>query len=242
MSRGSPFLSQQNPHPTSHIGVRENALDQASSHLDVINNFIKTKFRTGLIVIPTTPETLSHLNLWRKLHPSLIVVAPSTGGSHTPTELLNEFGKSTNAPILAIVFSDQLTSAQDAPILIKKKNKLFFISAIELIGQKKYATQLHVWLGQTVATLDGATPQIETLNFLADYLQNCEELGSEWLARLVQPHRYLDERRRDALRRLRLFQSMILHGSIKCPQSQKIKGTLERLITLQRSMTINDAS
>ncbi|WP_153064989.1 hypothetical protein [Xanthomonas arboricola] len=241
MSRGSPFLSQQSAHSISSIGSQENESNKPLSHLDIVNDFIKTEFRSGLIVIPTTTETLSHLNLWQKLHPSLIVVAPSTGGSHTPTELLNEFGKSTNTPVLAIIFSDQLTSAQDAPILTKKNNKLFFLSAIELIGPQKYDVHLHVWLGQAMVTLDGATPPIETLNFLTDYLRNCEELGSEWLARSIQPNRYLDERRRDALRRLRLFQSMILYSSIKHPPTQKIKDALEKLITIQRSMAINDA-
>ncbi|QBH00482.1 hypothetical protein [Xanthomonas oryzae] len=229
-------------HSNSRMGVQENKSIQPPSHFEIIKNFIEAELRGGLIIVPTTTQTVSHVKIWRELHPSIIVVAPSTGGSHTPTELLHEFGKSPNLPVLAIIFSDQLTSAQDAPVLVKKNKKLVFFSAIELIGNKKYGALLHIWLGHRVATLDRETPQIDILNLLSGYLRNCEKLGPEWIARSIQPHRYLDERRRDAMRRLRLFQSMILYSSIKDAPTQKITAALEKLNSLHRLMAFNNAT
>lgn len=75
-----------------------------------------------------------------------------------------------HSPLSAIIFTDQLVSDIDAPLLIEHDGKRSFYPVIELIAHVKYGFELHVWTGSSFGILSPPSTEIEVLRLLGRYL------------------------------------------------------------------------
>jgi ADP-heptose:LPS heptosyltransferase len=92
-----------------------------------------------LYVVPTTHETLASISRWQETIPQVVIVAPLAAGANTPADLLTLIKSVTsNRPDIVISFSDQLVSAEHAPLLIEHKGQAQYISGMEAVAHVGY--------------------------------------------------------------------------------------------------------
>lgn len=161
-----------------------------------------------LLVAPTThrfgPSTLIGIAGLRS--PSVV---GSRGGTRRPAEILAA-AAAGHCPDL-IVFSDQLVSAEDAPLPVLHEGALRFLPALEAILHVQHGYLPHFWTDTGVLT--PPQPGFEAvLRCFPAYLASCDRLGEEWLARALQPQRLASERLGAAAAEIRRLQDAALHA------------------------------
>jgi hypothetical protein len=190
-----------------------------------------------LYVVPTTRVMLDSIPRWLASNANPHVVSSTTPGM-TPQQLLarlNALG--ADSPVVAIVFSDQLTSPVVAPVLTEHSGTLLYLSALEFVVQHVFQFDIHVWTGGGFAKATSRSSSADILRLLHRYLVACETLGPYWLARPLQADRYIGNRAQLACLRLRAFHSAIMHAyrnSAPPPAAQHLIG---RIIERQRSLS-----
>ncbi len=129
----------------------------------------------------------------------------------TPAALLTRLQQDPIAlPRRVVLFTDQLVSARDATIEVRREGKTLFLSPLEFILNNQYRRSLYAVNGAELACLTEAAPIEAVLKFTLEHLDAANALGLDWLARELQEDRTSESRR--ALRRkyIRAMQSSIL--------------------------------
>lgn len=178
--------------------------------------------RDGLFVLPSTSRSLADTRRVLSTSPVLFIGDPTViPGAITPAayvaRLHTPCSASSGAPF-AIAFTDQLVSANDAPILITRNGQLTFMPVLEVLAQCQYKVNVHIWNGEEVARLTAQCAG-DVLREVAAYFDACSRLGSAWLMRDRQALRLPAVRIDQARRRLRLYQSAIFNSSADAPLS-----------------------
>jgi hypothetical protein len=172
-------------------------------------------FDTGrqAIILPTTSDALrcasllSDLGLldvtvgrWKDIH----ALAPAQALARV------EHSKDEQS-ISMVVFSDQLVSAVDAPVLVDTGSTQHFASSIEYVLNNLYGFHLRFFLAAR-RSLDIPAGSSANLVFSAHhkYLLACEAQGATWVARSEQIRRTPDFRRRQQRIRIQALRSSLL--------------------------------
>jgi len=132
-------------------------------------------------------------------------------GMLTPAALLAKLQREpATPPRRHILFTDQLVSARDATVEVRRGGKARFLSPMEFILNNEYRCPLYAVNGGGLACLMEDAPIQSVLKFTLEHLDATEALGEDWLAREQQDDRTPESRR--VLRRkfIRAMQSSIL--------------------------------
>lgn len=192
------------------------SLDPARLRFELLS-FFNTSHARCAAVLPTTKVTLditAHLALAGAVD---AVVGIFHGGTLRPSQLIERLDTMPNTNTRIIVFTDQLTSATDAPLLVSKNGSLSYLSGLELALQQEYGFSLRVLKGDGFVEPDVVRDARSLLRLLHGHIQACEHLGAHWLAATLQPQRSPTTRTREAGIRLRLFQSATIHMWLTWP-------------------------
>lgn len=117
---------------------------------------------------------------------------------------------SGSTPSLIFIFADQLTTPHDAMVLVRCDQGDYYVCPLEFILHTNYGYILSYWgaAGERIVDARSKGPT-ELLAPMAEYLNECDALGEEWLARSYQRERSPEFRREVAMRKLRYFKSAI---------------------------------
>lgn len=168
---------------------------------------------TGLIILPTTQHTIAWANsaLQDRLCED-VVVASLIPNAVNPSTILDSLALGSDRPRYIVVFTDQLTSAIESPILVRSNNGSQYYSGLESVLHLRYRYPLYIW----PHALDRVTvPSVdlgEVIQQLTIYFDACNTLGNLWLQREAQKERSLTQRVMHARRELRYLKSILLHN------------------------------
>jgi hypothetical protein len=142
---------------------------------------------------------------------SAVVGHAGLPGMQTPAALLARLQREpTSLPGRVIIFTDQLVSARDATIEVRRDGNTLFLSPLELILNNQFEYTLYAVNGADHPCLMKDSSIEAVLTFTLAHLDAAQAMGSDWLARDQQELR-LPKRRRDQRRRhVRTMQSSIL--------------------------------
>lgn len=203
-----------------------------------MRNELETVGRRRLFVVPSVQSTFDRVTEWSLSRSRPVLIGrPTMRGLLGSTHLLNML-KDTKEhdPFTAVVFSDQLTSAADAPMLIEKSGRPIFLSAIEVIAYCNYMLEIHIWTGNRFeATQESPKPE-DILLTLYRYLTACERSGRDWLAVGYQAERYPKVRIAQAQMRLQMLQSTIMHAFLDSALPLKYQAIIERAVCTQKHL------
>lgn len=191
-----------------------------------------------LYVVPTTQVMLESIASWRKTVARLWVVAPSTAGGLTSMQLLEELQSADHQDTcVVIVFSDQLTSAVDAPLLVEQAGTLLYLSGLEVVAHRNYQFEVKAWTGNTLESVSATATAADILWLLYRHLKACQTLGSQWLMRDCQAERYPGERIAQARLRLLTLHSVVMHAFAESALPPIYRAVVERI--QERSKHLN---
>jgi len=189
-----------------------------------------------LFAVPSTEATLQCIPRWLAARPGTAVVAPAVAGQLTPAQWLARQRAAPGQDRFLIVFSDQLLSAADAPMLVEQGGRLSYLPGLEVVAQGGHGFAVAAWVGNgfEAAPRDGGPVAI--LGLLARHLAACAELGAPWLMREAQQQRCADAHVAEARRRLRVFHSAIMHARGDAPLGPEARAIVRRIVDLQKGM------
>lgn len=160
-----------------------------------------TAARPTFLVVPTRHAS-APLPAQAQLRDPLRV--GSQGGAWSPSDVLR-LVKSGRRPDL-VIHSDQLVTAEDAPLPVDRAGVRTFLSSLEALLQCQHGYRALIWSRQRVVE----APDMETLlSLLASYLDDCAELP-DWTARPQQCHRTREARAAAAQGEIRRLQDASL--------------------------------
>lgn len=214
-----------------------------------IMQFVERPRANGLHVVPTTASTLSVASSWTLAKDTYVVgdqkFLDEYGlkfGSrlHTPTQFLETCSRAhgTGKTISAVVFTDQMVSAEFAPILVSRRDVLQFFPSLEIIAASGYGLPVHCWCGGSRWTSPVTTNQdrAPVIRAVGRYFDACQQLGVAWLMRDRQAKRQPADRIGNARRRLRLYQSIVMASSVDGSVSEAALSTFRRLVTTRSAL------
>lgn len=189
-----------------------------------------------LYVIPTTPTTLNSIPRWLGSNARPHVVANTPQGLTTTQLLASLKTADRKEPVVALVFSDQLTSAADAPVLAEHSGRHLYLSALEIVAHCRYQLDVYAWTGHGLVRAPSHSDPAEILQLLHQYLVACDALGRQWLTRSLQADRFLENRISLAHFRLRMFHSAIMHAFTDSDIPPAHQHVVSRIIDMQKSL------
>lgn len=204
-----------------------------------MRNELEIVGRRRLFVVPSIKSTIDRVTEWSLSRSRPVFIGRSTmRGLRGPTHLLNML-KDANEhdPLTAVVFSDQLTSAADAPMLIEKSGRLVFVSAIELVAHCNYLLEIHVWTGNRFETAQESSKPEDILLMLYRYFTSCERIGRDWLAAGYQAERHPTIRIAQAQMRLQMLQSTIMHTFLDSALPLEYQAMIDRAVRAQKHLS-----
>ena len=204
-----------------------------------LHNELANNDRRRLFVVPSTKTTLDRIADWSlsKSRP-ILVGQPTLQGLWGPNDLLSMLkGANERDPGTAIVFSDQLTSAADAPMLIEKSGRLIFVSAIEVIAHCNYQFEIHAWTGNGFEAAPESSKPEDILLLLYKYFTACEDLGRDWSAAGHQADRYPRARIAQAQIRLQMLQSTVMHTFSDSALPTEYQAVVEKIMRAQKNLS-----
>lgn len=189
-------------------------------------------------ILPTTRDWLAFArNVQGQLPGATAVVGQSDeDGMLRPQGLLRALA-SGSRPHLIVIFADQLTTSNDATVLIRSDHGDYYVCPLEYILNTTYGYVLSYWgaNGERLVGERSGDP-IDVLAPLAAYLNECHALGQEWLARSVQLERSPEFRRDEALRKLRYFRSAIADAFRNDPINADAASFMSRALNLEQKL------
>ncbi|MGO4550321.1 hypothetical protein AB4059_04360 [Lysobacter sp. 2RAF19] len=185
--------------------------------------------RRRLLIAPSTTATRALTDLWRsQACGHLAFVAPLWG--KPVAELLRDLDAGA-PPDVIVVFSDQLTSAIDAPVRVVMGADDTFLPALEIRLAQDFDYEIWAWSADGFVRIDQEACSI--LGALLALHAACEGRSKDWLARDAQFERQPSHRSIDARQRVRLLQSALMaaaaEGRIRIDAYRAVLARLEQL-------------
>lgn len=188
-------------------------------------------------VLPSTPDTLALIREWGSAEQAPIVVAPLVPGCTEASRFISDLKLAhRRRPANTVIFSDQLVSAVDAPLLVEHEGKGSYCPAVELIAHLTYGFTLHVWTGRAFNTLRPPSKEVDVLLLLLQYLSACDELGPQWLMREGRRQSCPTQRAAQARIRLRTFHSALMHAFQDSALPPSCRRIAAKLIEAERTI------
>jgi len=169
--------------------------------------------RRSAFIIPTTR---GGLQLWSELIGKggldLSIGRGALAGVLPPDQALSRIGSYAEVEgINVAVFSDQLVSAVDAPILVERDGVEIYLSSTEIILSKVYGFDLLFYKKEMMTRISSCAEVGIILTELWDYLSACEKCDDDWMVRSMQTQRHVQFRRTAARIRAQYIRSSLLH-------------------------------
>ncbi len=224
----------------SHDGLSEIEPNPEYScmHIDGIFPFPERISSSTAIIVATT-----RLNINRAIELSIRgMVTSIIGKDPTYSEAPSDaFQKLDNSPgtHAVIVFSDQLTSCLDAPVLTSQRGQQRFLSLAESILNSTYGFRLVVSTHEGTLMLPPCSPLLSVLRIISNHLDSNAMLGGDWLVQELQTERQPSTRLIENRVRQRVFHSALMHMYWTHPdfnpkQFNRIHGQLKSLYRASR--------
>lgn len=188
----------------------------------------------GALLVPSSPATLKAVSKWAADGVAVVGRVPGTVSPQALLSLVD--GGQAKRPHTGIIFSDQLVSPVDAPLLIQRGGNRRYVSALELLCHTRHGFPVSAWTGASFEPAPPGCEPDELLSLLVRYLEACDGLGNDWLMRDAQAECAASHRLNDARRRLQLFQSVILHSFSETPLPTEYEGVVRRLAEMRKSL------
>ena len=205
--------------------------------LTAIDEAVTSAGSPGLHIVPSTEATLAAIPRWQAGNPHIAVVAPSVSGTLSPIELLAQLrSEETQRPTTAIVFSDQLASAEHAPLLVEHAGNMLYVSALEAVAHVRYGLAARAWVGDGFAAVAPAADTPAVLLLLLRYYAACDTLGPVWRMREAQSMRSPTTRILQARRQLRLFHSAVMHTFRDSPLPEDYRAIANLIDGMQKRL------
>lgn len=138
------------------------------------------------------------------------IIGADPAYSMAPSEALHELERKPGRHII-VVFSDQLTSSIDAPVLTSHQGQQRFLSLVEAILSNLHGFRLMVCTHESAISLPPGSPLDSVLRVLFDHLDANRQMGSNWLAEAAQIQRQPGTRVFESRIRQRVFHSAMMH-------------------------------
>lgn len=170
----------------------------------------------AILALPTTHETVE--TALRRDRRDIFLVAdpaviPSAIGPTAYLALCKQREEQDACAPSAYVFTDQFVDPPIASILVEHGGVREFLPATEVLARANYGVAVHIWTNAGCIAAPSATTQDArpVLRLLCDYYDACVGLGDSWLMQNRQRRRRIDARLDNAVHRLRLYESAIMH-------------------------------
>lgn len=166
-----------------------------------------------VLMLPTTAPFLAAVDRLG-LRPKIDMVVGRSARKFTiyPADLLAHLADNRlMSDARVIVFTDQLVSALDAPLLVSRNGRAQYVSALEYVLNAEHECPLFAMNGDQINYLSENAPPDRVLNFIVDHLDANQLLGDAWLTRSLQSQRLPQERRFQQRRRVQAMRSSVLH-------------------------------
>ncbi|GAB3727789.1 hypothetical protein GCM10028862_04690 [Luteimonas pelagia] len=195
--------------------------------------------RRVALVLPTTDAALSAVEKARhRLHVQFV---GSLSGMQTPADFLASLA-SVDQPQSVVVFSDQILSPADTPVLVRSEGSAAFHSTFEFLLVARHGYRLIVWNGEGESQCPEGDTLSNVLGVLHRHLVACEQLGDDWLMRRRQLERTQEWRIRAGARVIRSFESAVCHEYCTDPTHPDASRFLDRTRQLGNAMRRGFAS
>jgi hypothetical protein len=189
--------------------------------------------RRVALVLPTTDASLAAADAARQRHGATVV--GSLAATSRPVDVLGMCATS-EAPGSIVVFSDQILSSADTPVLVRSGDDASFHSVFEFLLVARHGYDLFAWAGDSHALRPEGSTLDDVLRTLHRHFGACGELQGTWRMRDRQAERALDWRRRTAERAIRSFESAVCMEYCTEPQHPDASRLLGSARALARSM------
>lgn len=203
-----------------------------SNTLDALRNYqvwALTRAPTALL-IPSTRTAFA----WLASNPfdtMCVVGYQGRPDMETPVCLVERLQRDPSCiPQQTIIFTDQLASARDATVPVRRGGNLRFLSPLEVILNQQHACALYAVNDGALVYLRSQAPIQAIAKFVTEHLDAAENLGPDWLMREHQIERTPDYRRSQRRRFIRSVQSSLL-GMTTIPNQQDLDTKLHELAT-----------
>lgn len=174
-----------------------------------VEQLLEGAYTPTAVLVPSTADTTQGFDQWRRRWPHIASVAPLGGGLSGIT-LLGQLQEG-NRPTRIVIFIDQLVSAVDATIPVRRGTTVSFHSGLECLLPLRYGYRLRCALARADEAED--IPDLPAgFAFTQRHLRRCRALGDAWLMRARQEDALLPARVRAARRQLRYLESALLHA------------------------------
>jgi len=170
---------------------------------------------TAIIVATTRPNIDRATELLGKGTVTEIIGA-DPAYSTMPSDILRKLDGKPGHRII-VVFSDQLTSSLDAPVLTSHQGRQRFLSLVEVILNNLHGFHLLVCTCGGAVSLPPGSPLVSILRAVSDCLDASGHMGSDWLVEAAQVKRNPGTRLSESRIRQRVFHSAVMHMYWKHP-------------------------
>lgn len=188
--------------------------------------------RRGTRSVLLAPSTEMVFDWLAKNDPGECITSVGHGGlpgMQTPATLLRQLQHDdATMPRHITLFTDQLVSARDATLEVRRDGKTLFLSPLEYILNNQYRYPLYAVNGGSLVYLMDAAPIRNVLKFTLEHLDAAEAIGPNWLAGEIQGERLSESRRTQRRKYIRAMQSSIL-GMMSSPDVAWRQGADEKL-------------
>lgn len=180
-------------------------------------NWCAVSGQPALIVLPSTDISIREAFQYAQAHAMAMIgeeqLVPS---AIRPASYLASCSRARDAgrrPVSAFIFTDQFVDAPESSLLVGAGDCAEYLSTTELIALSNYGLRLQIWtdhgfrlfVGDAATALDGVVLALQRYN------SACENLGAVWLVRARQERRRREVRRANAVRRIRGYESSLMH-------------------------------
>jgi hypothetical protein len=189
--------------------------------------------RRAALLLPTTDAALAAAEAAERRHVATIV--GSLAGMVRPVDALG-LCASCDTPGGLVVFSDQILSCADTPVLVREDGDAAFHSVFEFLLVARHGYDLLAWTGDDRGLAPDGRSLPGVVGMLQRYFLACGRLGDAWRMRDRQVERTVDWRRRTAERAIRSFESAVCLEYCTEPHHPEASRLLGRARALARSI------
>lgn len=187
-----------------------------------------------LVVLPTTRKAVE-VALRESDSKHLIVADPAIihAAIDPPSylALCSQHEACGQRPPSAYVFSDQIVDPAIATLLVERAGVREFLPATEVLARANHAVAVHVWTRRELVAVT-PTPARDprpVLRAMCTYYDACADLGDDWLMRGRQRRRQVESRVDSAMRRLRLYESVVMQAFATNDLYEEARGMLREI-------------
>lgn len=232
----------------SHDGMSRIAQSPEQSRMRCDGTFPlpnDTSSSTAIIAATTRSNINRAIELRRR---GLIteIIGTDPAYSTTPSDALRKLEGDAGIHTI-IVFSDQLTSSLDAPVLTSHHGQQRYLPLAEGVLNSIHEFQIMTGTCDDTITLPPCSPITSVLRTISNHLDSNQKLGGDWLAQPVQTKRWPATRLAESRFRQRVFHSALMHMYWKHPDFNPkhfdwLHGQLKNLYRAsQRAKEVQDA-